>query len=303
MLIGHEETIDDLKRLAAEKKLAHGYIFFGPAMVGKRMVALAFAKFLETGTFELPAENEILRDVKVIDLAFAKQLNPDVEDSITIDAVREIKNFLWQKPNVSLYRTLIIDDAEIMTSEAQNALLKVAEEPPHSTLLILVTSDIDAIAETIKSRLQKIYFSAVPQKTMTSWAEREFPDVRDLKGLIARSFGKPGLLYAIIRDKKFRDTLESAEKLLKLGSVPPHAGASLAAAKRREFIKKLLDSDDFNLSKFLDAAVTIFSSKSFNADKKNAYFWHKLLKLRRDAANFNPNPRLQLENLFITDNQ
>ena len=57
-----------------------------------------FAQFLEKGIFETVAEGEVLQDIKVIDLAFVKQLDPDKKgDSIGIDAVREMKNFLWQK--------------------------------------------------------------------------------------------------------------------------------------------------------------------------------------------------------------
>ncbi len=108
MLIGHGKIIEDLKRLAAEKKLSHGYIFYGPAMVGKRLVAQNFANFLETDDFSEP---KLLRDTLLI--------APDAKGTVSIDSIRTIKNFLWQKPNTSAYRTVIIDDAELMTSEAQ----------------------------------------------------------------------------------------------------------------------------------------------------------------------------------------
>ena len=277
MLIGHEKIIEDLKRLAAKKNLAHGYIFYGPAMVGKRLAALCFANFLETGDF---AEPKLLKD--------ALPIAPDAKGTVGIDSIRTIKNFLWQKPNTSAYRTVIIDDAELMTPEAQNALLKVAEEPPHSTLLILVASDIDGLAGTISSRLQKIYFPAVSRKALIDWAKQEFPDTRNLEGLVARSFGKPGLLGAMIRDQKFWGVLESAENLLKLKS------------GQREFIKKLVEADDFSLPKFMDALIILLSSRDFGA-KENVARWHRFLELRREIAHFNLNPRLQLENLFTQD--
>ncbi len=139
-------------------------------MVGKRTVAQALAHFLEKGEFEpCPPANEILQDAKLIDLAFAKQLDRELKDSISIDAVREIKNFLWQRPNVSPKRTLIIDEAELLTTEAQNALLKITEEPPASSLLIVVASDLDGIMPTILSRLQKIHFGAVPEAEIAKW--------------------------------------------------------------------------------------------------------------------------------------
>ena len=117
MIIGHKTIIADLQKLVERDQLGHGYIFVGSSMLGKRTVALALAHFLETGVFDVPADGYVLQDIKVIDGAFMKTLNPDMAgDSIGIDAVREIKNFLWQKPNISKRRTLIIDNAELLTT-------------------------------------------------------------------------------------------------------------------------------------------------------------------------------------------
>src|SRR5437868_6809233 len=123
-MIGHKKILDDIKALADRDALGHGYIFFGPAMVGKKLTARLFADYLEHQ--EINKEGVILSDYKLIEAG--------ENNSIGIDAAREIKNFLWQKPNVSLRRTLVIDDAELMTTEAQNAILKVTEEPPASSL-------------------------------------------------------------------------------------------------------------------------------------------------------------------------
>ena len=102
MILGREKVTADFKKLVSSGALGHAYLFYGPAMVGKKTFAIALARFLEKGDFEPPAPDEVLQDAKVIDLAFAKQLDPEKKgDSIGIDAAREIKNFLWQKPNVS----------------------------------------------------------------------------------------------------------------------------------------------------------------------------------------------------------
>jgi len=280
MLIGHKTAIKDLKRLADERKLVHGYVFFGPRMVGKRTLALNLANYLEGNGFSLP---KLLIDATVIE--------PDENGTIGIDAIRDLKQFLWQRPNLSLYRTAIINDAELLTTEAQNALLRIAEEPPPSTLLILITSDPGGLAPTLSSRLQKIYFSTVPQELIEGWLIKELSqDKKTARNIAARSFGKPGLAAAIISDKKFQELLKSAENLLKL-----------PAAKRRDFLKKLLIKDDFSFTKFLDALIIHISSVSIhNAEKIKE--WHNLLRLRHEAAYFNLNPRLQLEALFMRNN-
>jgi DNA polymerase III subunit delta' len=277
MLIGHAKTITDLKDLTKRGALAHGYIFHGPSMTGKRTVAMAFARFLETGKFEAMNDHSVLQDAKLIDLDFMKTLDKDTKDSIGIDAVREIRNFLWQKPNVSAHRTLIIDEAEFLTNEAQNALLKITEEPPASALLILITSDIEAILPTIASRLPKVYFGTVAPAEIKKW-------ILD-SSAAAKALGKPGLAWRLKNDKEFVAHLALAEKFLKA-----------PAAGRKDLIKKIIDPDDFSLRNFLEAVIITLAWEK--PSKAKAALWHKALALEENATNFGLNPRLQLETLM-----
>jgi hypothetical protein len=290
-IIGHEAIIADLKDLNERGVLGHGYIFVGPSMLGKRTVAMAMAHYLEKGVFE-PAiveagHEEVLQDTKLIDVSFMKMLDPDASgESIGIDAAREVKNFLWQKPNVSARRTLILDNAELLTTEAQNALLKITEEPPASSLLILITSDIESILPTIASRLPKIYFGGVPQEAIEQWlAAAENLSKPKAQALAKRSLGKPGIAWRLQHDETFKKNLELAEVFLKT-----------TPAGRRDFIKKLIDSDDFSLRIFLDAVIMTLAWET--PSKTKAQFWHKTLKLYEGVNNFSLNPRLQLEALM-----
>lgn len=290
MIIGHSDTIKDFKILSGENRLGHGYVFYGPAMVGKRTVALALGKFLEKGEFASPDEGEALQDLKMIDLAFMRALNPDASgDTIGIDAVREVKNFLWQRPNTSPRRTLIIDNADLLTTEAQNALLKITEEPPASSLLILVTSDPDAILPTILSRLPKMYFGTVPQKEIEERLIKEEGMTKTkVVPLAKRALGKPGLAWRLTHDETFRAELELAEKFLKT-----------TPATRKDFIKKLIEPDEFSIRRFLEALVTVLAWDAMEKPSAaNAAFWHKALRLSENAGNFTLNPRLQLEALM-----
>jgi DNA polymerase III delta prime subunit len=238
-------------------------------MVGKRTTAVALANFLENKKFDVLAEGEILQDAKIIDTG--------AENSIGIDAVREIRNFLWQKPNVSARRTLIIDQAELLTNEAQNALLKITEEPPASSLLILITSDIESILATIVSRLPIIYFGSIPEKEIADWMGD--------KQVAKRALGKPGLASRLKNDEGFSDALALAEQFLKT-----------TPTSRRDFIKKIIEPDDFNLRNFLDAVIMTLAWEK--PSKAKAALWHKALALQQNATNFGLNPRLQLENLL-----
>lgn len=278
-VLGHEKIIKDLRALAGKGALSHGYIFHGPSMVGKRTLALALARFLEKGEFASPAEGEVMQDMKVIDQAAA--------DSIGIDAVREIKNFLWQRPNASSKRTLVIDDAELLTNEAQNALLKVTEEPPASSLLIVITSDVESMMGTIRSRLQKVYFGAVIEKDIAGWLSGDHGmSVPQAAAFAKKALGKPGLAWKLAHDKNFQNDLECAEKFLRS-----------AAPARKDFIKKLLEPDEFSLRKFLDAVIINLAYEK--PSKAKAALWHKTLALYQTANNFSVNPRLQLTNLLM----
>jgi len=287
MLTGHKKIAEDLKFLIKKDALPHGFVFAGPAMAGKRTVALALANFLENGVFAPPAEGAILQDAKMIDLALMKLLDPDTAgNSIGIDATREIKNFLWQRPNVSSRRTLIIDDAAIMTNEAQNAILKITEEPPVSSLLILISSDAEGLLPTIHSRLQKISFGTVSESEIAAWLSKEH-GVSVAKAVAAakKSFGKPGLAWRLIFDKTLAKNIEYAEKFLKS-----------TVATRRDVVKKIIEPDDFNMRVFLDAVILVLAWNG-GAKSKTA-LWHKTLALYGRIANFSLNPRLQLENLL-----
>lgn len=294
MIIGHEGTINDFKDLIMRGQLGHGYIFFGPAMAGKQTVAFGLGYFLEKGIFDVPKMNEdgisgeIFQDLKIIDVAFMKSLDEDASGgSIGIDAVREIKNFLWQKPNTSARRTLIIDNADLLTTEAQNALLKITEEPPVSSLLILVTSDPESILPTIVSRLPKVYFGAVPQKAIEEWLVIKGDGITKTKAaaFAKRALGKPGLAWRLAHDEAFRNNLDLAEAFLKT-----------APAGRRDFIKKLIEPDDFSLRNFLDSVIMTLAWQEPSVAK--ATFWHKTLRLYESTTNFTLNPRLQLEALM-----
>lgn len=276
-----------MSQLVLKGTLSHGYIFYGPSMVGKRTIAWALANFLEKEKFELPAENEVLQDGMVIDLAFAKRLDPNVKDSIGIDAVREVKNFLWQKPNVSSRRTLVIDDAELLTTEAQNALLKITEEPPASSLLIVIVSDMESVMGTIQSRLQKIYFGSVPETDIAKWLVKEH-DVAQAKAgpFASRALGKPGLAWRLAKDEAFREKLEGAAAFLRT-----------TPASRKDFLKKLLEPEDFNLRTFLDAVIINLAWEK--PSRTSAALWHRTLALYGNSMNFSLNPRLQLMSLLM----
>ena len=269
MLIGHPKLVRDFKKLADGRRLSQGYVFFGPPRVGKGTFARSLGNYLETKDFE-PSASGILGDLLVIE---------PVEGSIGINPVREIKNFLWQRPNRSPYRTLIIDGAADLTDEAQNALLKIAEEPPASSLILVVLDDPERLRPTLQSRFQKICFPPVEEKEIAEWLKKE-KDIpaEKAKKAAAQSLGQPGLAYALLADEKLEKLLGDAKKFL-----------ASPAASRGTFVKSLLEDESFSLYEFLGAVLVVLAPTVHPAE-----LWHAACELRRQASYFNLNPRLQL---------
>lgn len=145
-IIGHEKVKIILEKLITEDKIGHAYLFLGKEGIGKKLLAIDFAKkimALDDGSF-----NE--SDFKVI--------TPE-KDLIKVDEIRNLINEVFLKPTHSKRKVFIIDDADRMNASAQNALLKVLEEPPLYATLILIVSNKEKIIKTILSRVTEIKFA------------------------------------------------------------------------------------------------------------------------------------------------
>lgn len=143
-IIGHEKVKNILKKVILEDKIGHAYLFLGKDGIGKKLMATAFAEMIMTknGTF-----NEA--DFKLIE--------PE-KDVIKVEEIRNLINEIYIKPTYSSKKVIIINDADKMNSSAQNALLKVLEEPPLYATLILITSNKEKIIRTILSRVTEVKF-------------------------------------------------------------------------------------------------------------------------------------------------
>jgi|GEM_PF-2317133 len=83
-----------------------------------------------------------------------------IEGTTGIEAVREAQRFIWQKPARSARKTIIVADAATLTREAQDAFLKIVEEPPEHGLILFVAQDPAFLSPALQSRFQKIYIPA-----------------------------------------------------------------------------------------------------------------------------------------------
>jgi DNA polymerase III subunit delta' len=158
---------------------AHAYLFHGPAGVGKRRAALAFA-------------SELLgRDPRV-----ARRTHPDLYvleplgDQIRIDAVRELRRDLHLRPFEADRRVYLLFGAHLLNEEAADALLKDLEEPPGYAVIVLVADELGPLPETIRSRCQHVPFRRLSERAVREEVQARAPELSEERAVsIARVAG------------------------------------------------------------------------------------------------------------------
>lgn len=171
-VVGHGLQKNLLRRAAGEKRVSHAYLFHGRDGLGKRLVALGFAKVLNCLGVPSPAgsnSGKACCDCKSC-RKIEKGIHPDVFvieygglRDIKVDQIREdVEERLYFKPFEARYKVAIVDEADRMSHSAQNAFLKTLEEPPDESVIILLTSSPQSLLPTIHSRCQALAFGGLP---------------------------------------------------------------------------------------------------------------------------------------------
>ncbi len=170
-IIGQDRAIKFLKGVLIKGKIPHAYLFAGISGIGKTTAALALT---QTINCQQPVNQEgcggcqscrQLRSGNFPDLVF---IEPDGQ-YIKIEQIRSLNRTLSFKPISGRYRVSIIRQAETMTDEAANSLLKTLEEPPPNNILILHVTEPLALFPTIVSRCQKVLFQPITAPAIGNW--------------------------------------------------------------------------------------------------------------------------------------
>lgn len=234
-MFGHEDKIKLFKKLAGEDNLSHAYLFFGDAQIGKFLFAKALANFLENGKFEVAAEP----------LLDAEVFSSDEKGTIGIDAMRDLKKFLWQTPFRSSRRLAIINEAEKLTPEAQSSLLKIIEEPPRGCFVIFVTYESDVLFPPLASRLTKIYFERMPEAKIEDVLSTHYKISREKAKIVAHeSFGRIGRAIDLLSGKKrgengdIQSDLEERILFLRKKGIIKNAKILSRLLERETFLKR-----------------------------------------------------------------
>jgi len=218
-IIGHNQIVDHLKNAIRMEKISHAYIFNGESNAGKMMLAEAFAMALQCeGHSEEPCMEcrscHQAKDHNQPDIIYVSHDKPNV---ISVDDIRQqINNDIAIKPYNSKYKIYIVDEAEKMNVQAQNALLKTIEEPPVYGIILLLTTNADSFLPTILSRCITLNLKSVNEELIKSHLMKRY-QIPDYQADVCAAFaqGNVGKAIQLAASDEFNELKASALSVVK----------------------------------------------------------------------------------------
>jgi DNA polymerase-3 subunit delta' len=214
MIAGQDRAIEAFTSAWKTRRLHHGWLLAGPKGVGKatfakaaatRVLAEAAGPSVDLPGLETPLDHPMARllaagshpDFRLLERL--ERPTGGLARNISVDQVRSLGNLLAVTPSMSAWRAIVIDAADDLEASAANALLKMLEEPPASTLFFLVSHTPGRLLPTIRSRCRRLDFARISDDAMTSLLSRSLPETNsaDIAGLVEFSNGSVGRALAI----------------------------------------------------------------------------------------------------------
>lgn len=258
-------------------------VLHGPAGVGKTILA----EKLIANILNIVHE-------KLITYPYLIRLEPDEKGSITIDNVRSVQSALIRSVPGSnpVRRAVLVSQAEKLTLEAQNALLKALEEPPSDTVFIMTVDNLQHLLSTVVSRSQPLAVLPISEEV----ARNHFGDNAQVTKAYYMSGGRANLLLALLNDSEhpLLESIKQAKEVLQQSSY------------ERLLLVNALSKDKLATSQLLEALLLlarISLASSVKGDNTvQAKRWHDIIKQVSAASSSlqkNASPKMVLTDLFL----
>lgn len=206
--IGNSRLTKYLDNSLVNFTLAQTYIFAGPENLGKSTLALAFARNL------LLSDGQTLEGFSTVNSDLHILEREEGKKNISIEAVRGFIKMLSLSSFLNSYKIGIIKEAETLSPEAANALLKTLEEPREKVIIILLASTIELLPATIASRAQILYFYPVASSEIYDYLLTELKVTRSkAKDISALASGRPLLASKFVEHQELYDNHVEAARL------------------------------------------------------------------------------------------
>jgi len=299
MFFKHDGATTFLERFFdSDERLVQNLLFWGEESVGKMTTAEEFSK-----TLLCSGRNGWKRCEKCNSCEMIKKgYHPDLmiiepeEESVKIEQIRQGLSFLFYHPQISSLKILIINQADKMTEDCQNALLKTLEEPRENNLIILVTSAPKRLLTTIRSRVLPLRFKRIANKEIIDFLQKQYSlSQNEAEEIAERADGKIGKVIKLL-DKDYKKELDQQRKDLK-------EILNQSFEKQSIYLQKLVE-DNRKLKSTLEEWLRVL--KSDKDSKKLKLIPEKRIKLIDSIlksiyliADTNINKQLLMENIFL----
>lgn len=324
-LLGHEDAEKFLFDAWKNNSLHNSWLISGIEGIGKATLAYKFARFLLSLNNNKPAEynnlhiapdNPVCRlisnnahpDLKIIERDYTDtdkrkilkaikeggQLSSEEMQGlkrsafIRVDDVRTINEFLSKRSSQDGWRVVIVDSIDDMNTASANAILKILEEPPHKTIMLLISHNPNRLLPTIKSRCAKLLLKPLSDNNLASLLRRYRPELSEetIKGLTSISSGSIGKALSYV-DNDALGQYERLKKIItsgnnfKLSELLTFCDNAIADEDSFELAKSLIlklihqlaqeSSNVENISQSWEDTIRMFSeTEGLNLDKKQA---------------------------------
>ena len=205
-VVGHSAVKQRLEGWVLNSKVSHAYIFAGKRGVGKTTMAKDFAQLLTNGS--------------IADITFVTNEHYGIDsksDIVAVDTIRAAAADMYIKPYLADKRVFIIPAAEKMNVQAQNALLKIFEEPPAYCVIILITQNDNMLLQTIRSRAITVRFGAVEDNLVRECVSKYGVNSSDV--IIRLASGSIGMALELGENEELHDVLDTFVDMFKNISV------------------------------------------------------------------------------------
>lgn len=218
-VVGHKNIIDYIRSAVQEDKVSHAYILNGEKGAGKKMLANLFATTLlcEKAGPDPCNECHSCRQAESGNHPDIIRVTHEKPNTISVDDIREqVNNTILIKPYQGPYKIYIIPQADMMSVQAQNALLKTIEEPPEYAVIMLLTENADTLLPTIASRCVMLKLRNIKDTLIKKYL-METMEVPDYKADMCTAFaqGNMGRAILLANSEYFNEIREEAVQLLK----------------------------------------------------------------------------------------
>lgn len=218
-VVGHRDVIKYINNTVSENRVSHAYIINGERGSGKKMLANLFAMTLLCEKHGPDPCNEChsCRQAESGNHPDIIRITHEKPNAISVDDIREqVNNTVHVKPYQGPYKIYIIPEADKMTPQAQNALLKTMEEPPHYAVVFLLTENADLLLPTINSRCVMLKLRNIKDTLIRKYLMEKM-EVPDYKADVCTAFarGNVGRAIMLANSEHFNEIREEAVQLLK----------------------------------------------------------------------------------------